>query len=66
MAVTPRVGVWIETAWVISRAIRVWVTPRVGVWIETNQSYTMLQNAPVTPRVGVWIETLCVKWVLRK
>ena len=32
--VTPRVGVWIETA-DGSRIFLIEVTPRVGVWIET-------------------------------
>ena len=56
-AVTPFVGVWIETriSRGMSRAIR--VTPFVGVWIETANHEHKKNGKPVTPFVGVWIET---------
>ncbi len=34
-SVTPRVGVWIETACALPLSLPLTVTPRVGVWIET-------------------------------
>ena len=33
--VTPHVGVWIETIFIIMKQINKIVTPHVGVWIET-------------------------------
>ena len=35
-AVTPRVGVWIETQEILHKIFGCLVTPRVGVWIETS------------------------------
>ena len=37
-AVTPFVGVWIETSAKVGTAIADIVTPFVGVWIETKQT----------------------------
>ena len=37
-AVTPFVGVWIETGQNMSNDMQRYVTPFVGVWIETNQA----------------------------
>ncbi len=59
-AVTPYVGVWIETfpRWLLQ--ILPYVTPYVGVWIETQgflAGYYRWNG--VTPYVGVWIETAC-------
>ena len=34
-AVTPFVGVWIETIFLTAKVIGIHVTPFVGVWIET-------------------------------
>ena len=57
IAVTPCVGVWIETVdWSKAADIRP-VTPCVGVWIETCQSRCISACLAVTPCVGVWIET---------
>ena len=57
-AVTPFVGVWIET---ISFNVVVSgqdVTPFVGVWIETQERKEDASSGYVTPFVGVWIETV--------
>ena len=61
-AVTPFVGVWIETAWTAPRLAGFEVTPFVGVWIETVDRRDCLRRLRVTPFVGVWIETST--WVL--
>ena len=56
-AVTPFVGVWIETflnLWTVEKEI---VTPFVGVWIETGMFNHDTKKGEVTPFVGVWIET---------
>ena len=57
-AVTPFVGVWIETLPPCSVPSGASVTPFVGVWIETLKSMFAERPAEVTPFVGVWIETL--------
>ena len=57
-AVTPFVGVWIETCSIERAAIAQTVTPFVGVWIETLYQKTLHRCDSVTPFVGVWIETL--------
>ena len=56
-AVTPYVGVWIETfpRWLLQ--ILPYVTPYVGVWIETACNMIRKTRCSVTPFVGVWIET---------
>ena len=56
-AVTPCMGVWIETQKVCVYLCAWRVTPCMGVWIETG--YTCLYPYPrkVTPCMGVWIET---------
>ena len=57
-AVTPFVGVWIETA-NMADVLKEWrVTPFVGVWIETHQHLSQTHGLIVTPFVGVWIETV--------
>ena len=56
-AVTPFVGVWIETFVTVIMEYHRFVTPFVGVWIETFSSPKMMQPSSVTPFVGVWIET---------
>ena len=56
-AVTPFVGVWIETSRVLDASKTKRVTPFVGVWIETNVNGSNSSNVYVTPFVGVWIET---------
>ena len=38
IAVTPCVGVWIETFLIMKRIAVLWVTPCVGVWIETSNT----------------------------
>ena len=57
-AVTPFVGVWIETFPSINTARKMSVTPFVGVWIETSVSPIVSAAICVTPFVGVWIETV--------
>ena len=56
-AVTPCMGVWIETQrfhrWSTPRL----VTPCMGVWIETWRIGGSANASPVTPCMGVWIET---------
>ena len=60
LAVTPFVGVWIETPCEAKKRRATYVTPFVGVWIETLQKSQENVNKSVTPFVGVWIETfLC-------
>ena len=56
-AVTPFVGVWIETQVLAHFGIKPKVTPFVGVWIETCPSRYTQTASEVTPFVGVWIET---------
>ena len=56
-AVTPYVGVWIETLTRAACIMKRNVTPYVGVWIETVHADAMLWPEAVTPYVGVWIET---------
>ena len=51
MAVTPRVGVWIETGYTVTGFSDDNVTPRVGVWIETFDAQTAQCNQTShTPR----------------
>ena len=56
-AVTPCVGVWIETYCFRICQPPKYVTPCVGVWIETLHFIQLAQFLRVTPCVGVWIET---------
>ena len=56
-AVTPFVGVWIETSACRSIWQSTLVTPFVGVWIETPEWWRLTTMMQVTPFVGVWIET---------
>ena len=56
-AVTPYVGVWIETSDVEREEVTAYVTPYVGVWIETPGLVGRRCYRKVTPYVGVWIET---------
>ena len=56
-AVTPFVGVWIETCRNTDEERHKHVTPFVGVWIETHTEGACRRNGKVTPFVGVWIET---------
>ena len=60
VAVTPHVGVWIETASQQTSLKKTFVTPHVGVWIETDVNKTFIGERYVTPYVGVWIET-CIR-----
>mgnify|MGYP006981461662 CR=1 FL=1 len=55
--VTPFVGVWIETIWLMIALMLITVTPFVGVWIETPIARKLMTQRLVTPFVGVWIET---------
>ena len=55
--VTPYVGVWIETLFILTSRSRARVTPYVGVWIETPTCDCFQNHSQVTPYVGVWIET---------
>ena len=57
-AVTPFVGVWIETHTNFVKQKASEVTPFVGVWIETIYRTRKRLQTAVTPFVGVWIETL--------
>ena len=57
LAVTPCVGVWIETKQLGKVEHLSIVTPCVGVWIETFSVGTLEISSLVTPCVGVWIET---------
>ena len=36
LPVTPFVGVWIETLFIVFESFKIEVTPFVGVWIETG------------------------------
>ena len=56
-AVTPCMGVWIETE--DGRCVQrhQGVTPCMGVWIETLNRLGKLEAQEVTPCMGVWIET---------
>ena len=56
-AVTPFVGVWIETLMAQHIYLQTDVTPFVGVWIETRVMAGAAGVCSVTPFVGVWIET---------
>ena len=56
-AVTPHVGVRIETLKNALKIKSVSVTPHVGVRIETSFDILQLRAAEVTPHVGVRIET---------
>ena len=56
-AVTPFVGVWIETNGETGYSRIEKVTPFVGVWIETYIIEAIKLRGKVTPFVGVWIET---------
>ena len=56
-AVTPFVGVWIETMHLPYVILLTVVTPFVGVWIETKITTSLPYISYVTPFVGVWIET---------
>ena len=56
-AVTPFVGVWIETITTLIFLQLSFVTPFVGVWIETSMPRLPFRLLIVTPFVGVWIET---------
>ena len=59
-AVTPFVGVWIETNRRLFKRNWVLVTPFVGVWIETQGGRIENIDMLVTPFVGVWIETYSI------
>ena len=59
-AVTPFVGVWIETTQLGCYVETVGVTPFVGVWIETRKRRHTSVIFIVTPFVGVWIETTII------
>ena len=56
-AVTPCMGVWIETRCNNTEIWVSFVTPCMGVWIETFASGIIFYRAGVTPCMGVWIET---------
>ena len=56
-AVTPCMGVWIETSKGDKSLAGNYVTPCMGVWIETKKLEADLLQANVTPCMGVWIET---------
>ena len=56
-AVTPCMGVWIETRQQDKNAQAQRVTPCMGVWIETAFKRIGVEASPVTPCMGVWIET---------
>ena len=60
-AVTPFVGVWIETDLEILNFDETKVTPFVGVWIETKLVGLRGDLTVVTPFVGVWIETISLE-----
>ena len=61
-AVTPHVGVWIETQIWQNIGATDWVTPHVGVWIETYDYVLGAFVTTVTPHVGVWIETMILRY----
>ena len=56
-AVTPCMGVWIETSVSVSLSSLHSVTPCMGVWIETPPQPWLHWQRYVTPCMGVWIET---------
>ena len=56
-AVTPCMGVWIETIESVNSRICQCVTPCMGVWIETRPLSMLTLPQVVTPCMGVWIET---------
>ena len=56
-AVTPCMGVWIETEQHKLDGEQQQVTPCMGVWIETYYKNNYSVNRNVTPCMGVWIET---------
>ena len=56
-AVTPCMGVWIETGTPRRYHQAWWVTPCMGVWIETVAVDKSELATSVTPCMGVWIET---------
>ena len=56
-AVTPCMGVWIETLGEPQEKESELVTPCMGVWIETFGMAFGLSWSNVTPCMGVWIET---------
>ena len=57
VAVTPCMGVWIETSGGFFVSIGECVTPCMGVWIETLTGVSLTSCHQVTPCMGVWIET---------
>ena len=56
-AVTPCMGVWIETWEGVHPLDASRVTPCMGVWIETPLTLQICSPLLVTPCMGVWIET---------
>ena len=62
-AVTPCMGVWIETRSNFGFHNQCGVTPCMGVWIETQVTRQEIDNNYVTPCMGVWIETIkeCIR-----
>ena len=56
--VAPRVGAWIETAYLAIACFCWLVAPRVGAWIETVCRLVKNVYPIVAPRVGAWIETV--------
>ena len=56
-AVTPCMGVWIETSPRSPSWQPCTVTPCMGVWIETRRWRQTTWSWRVTPCMGVWIET---------
>ena len=57
-AVTPCMGVWIETYFNVLIHKHFYVTPCMGVWIETRWIKRANYLPAVTPCMGVWIETV--------
>ena len=57
-AVTPCMGVWIETRKKWDDYESIVVTPCMGVWIETDHKSVIFKEVKVTPCMGVWIETI--------
>ena len=58
--VAPRVGAWIEMAYLYQFINYHTVAPRVGAWIEIFVAFLLQQSAFVAPRVGAWIEIRAV------
>ena len=56
-AVTPFVGVWIETNNAFSFTIQFMSHPSWVCGLKHDNIETMLKGSKVTPFVGVWIET---------